>query len=248
MAIKTIRPTTEVEAVNIILESIGEAPIPLDSDPGSLAEADANIEVAVGTLRETTREVLANGWRFNTLLGFELSPVAQYPWTDTSGATTTLNIFKLPEDALAWAATKCPQMEGLDLIERRSLKYTEGNPPAPVKVLFDRVRNRDGAEAGRYPHLYLDIVTSVDFEDMPETARRFATVVAARRVAQRVPVSDVQVGFSTNEERAALRALKRDQGETRALNLFNTYDAYWIAGKRPLAGIGYSSIVYPGGA
>lgn len=243
--ISMIRPTTELEAINIMLGSIGESPLPSDADLSDLADADLNVEAAVGILRETTREVLTAGWRFNTLTGFELEPVDTYDWSDTSGATTTLNIFKLPDDILAWVSTKCPEMLGVDLIERRALKYTEGGEKP--KVLFDRIRNRDGVDASRYPVIYLDSVFSCDFEDMPEPARRYSTIVASRRLAQRVPVNQLQVMFSEGDEMAALRVLKRTEGITKPLNIFKTVDAYELAGRRPLGGGGYYTRVYPGG-
>lgn len=244
--IVTIRPTTELEAVNVMLGAIGEAPLAAGADLTALSADDANVEQAVNILRETVREVLAAGWRFNTLTGYELAPeVATHSWVDTDGQTTTINIFKVPDDWLAWLQTPCSEMRGLDLIERRSLQYEETG--SPVMVLFDRAKNRDGAEASVYPFLYLDPVFSVNFTDMPECARRYATVVAARRLAERVPVSQIQAAFSEKAEYAALRVLKREQGEVKPLNLFHTGDAYETLGRRPYGGGGYNARVFPGG-
>jgi hypothetical protein len=242
--VNTIRPTTEVEAINVMLGAIGEAPLPSAADLVALSAADSNVESAVGILRETVREVLTAGWRFNLLTGYELIPFATYAWVDTAGATTTLNIFKVPTDVLAWKATPCQQMRDLDLVERVSLKYTEATFKVPV--IFDRVRNRDGAALATYPHLYIDALFASDFLNMPESARRYATVVASRRLAQRLPVSSQQAEFSRADEMAALRVLKREHGLLTPLNLFSTFDAFDIGGRRRSPSGGFMARVYPG--
>lgn len=246
--ITTIRPSTEQQAVNVILGAIGEAPISETDNLTTLSNNDANVEVAVKLLKEATRDLLTAGWRFNTLTGYEIAPTATYSWTDTDGATTVLNVFKRPTDALAWKQTKCSQMQGIELVERRSIKYTEA--AAKVMVLFDRIRNRDGVEQSTYPYLYLDLINACDFEDMPESARKYATIVAARRMAQRGPVSQVQAAFTQSDEAFALRTLRREQGLSQQLNLFQTAETVEMAGRRPgtLSGGGFSGIVYPGGA
>jgi hypothetical protein len=242
--ITTIRATTEVEAVNVMLGAIGEAPLAPNTDLS--AATDTNVEMAIGILRETVREVLAAGWRFNTLSGYELAPTAQYAWVDTDGVSTTLNVFKLPASVLAWKPTPCSENLDLNLVEFPSLKYTESGQP--VNVLFDRVKNRDGAEASRYPFIYIDPVFARDFVQLPEEARRYATVVAARRFCGRVPASESQAAFTQADEFAALRVLKRAHGLQKRSNLFQTADAWEQLGRRDSFGGGYSVRVFPGGA
>lgn len=244
--ITTIRPTTEVEAVNVMLGAIGEAPLASGADLAALSLTDGNIESAVGILKESVRDVLTAGWRFNTLTGYEIAPTATYSWLDTAGVTTLLNVFKVPAWVLAWKVTPCSQMFGLDIVEGPSLKYTEAS--ASVMVLFDRVRNRDGFANPTYPYLYLDVVRSLDFVQMPESARKAATIIAARRLCQRVPASAEQASFTQQDEAAALRALKREQGIPKQLNLFETSDAQDILGRRPMTGGGFNTTVYRGGA
>ncbi len=244
--ITTIRPTTEVQAVNVMLGAIGEALLADAADLSSLSGTDDNIKSAVEILKESVREVQTAGWRFNTLTGQEIGPTTTYVWPDTDGVNTTLNIFKVPVGVLAWKMTKCSEMQGADLIERRSFKYTEAS--AAVMVLFDRWKNRDGLEASRYPYIYLDAVLAHDFVDMPESARRLATIMAARRLAQRVPASDLQAAFTERDETQALRILKREQGLQQDLNFFDTVDGWNQKGQRPDYGGGFYTKVYPGGA
>ncbi|WJY17673.1 hypothetical protein QQS45_08430 [Alteriqipengyuania flavescens] len=61
--------TTELEAVNSMLASIGQSPVPGLDDSGI---EDANR--ARDTLRATTRGVLTRGYDFNTDEGYELRP------------------------------------------------------------------------------------------------------------------------------------------------------------------------------
>lgn len=241
--ITTIRPTTEQQAVNIMLGAIGEDLI--DEATNLAVSTDANVLNAVAILKETVRELLTAGWRFNTLTGYEIAPTSTYSWTDTAGATALLNVFKVPVDVLAWTQTPCSKMAGIELVERLSLKYTE--TVAKVMVLFDRVKNRDGVLSTTYPYIYLDAAFAFDFEKMPECARKYAAIASARRLAQRVPASSLQTQFTQMDEGAALRVLKREQGLVKALNLFQTADAYDMGGRRPFTGGGFSTTVYPGG-
>lgn len=56
-----LAPTTELEAVNAMLRSIGEAPI------ATLTDIDVpDVEIALTTLRSVSREVQVRGWDFNT--------------------------------------------------------------------------------------------------------------------------------------------------------------------------------------
>lgn len=245
--ITTLRPSTELQAVNVMLGAIGEAPLDAGSNLTTLSTDNATIHAAVEILTESVREVLTAGWRFNTLTGFEIAPDAVYDWEDTEGVTTELNVFKAPTWVLAFKQTKCTKMAGVEIIETPSLAYTEGDPPASVMVLFDRVKNRDGLESSRYPFVYLDVIRAVDFTQMPESARRYATIMASRRFAQRLPSSDLQAAFTQQDESQSLRVLKREQGLNQTVNFLDTVDGYNQRGQRPDRGGGFFTRVYPGG-
>lgn len=65
----TNRVTTELDAINTLLATIGETPI--NSLVGALP---ADVAVAVNTLRETLLEVQLEGWHFNTEEDYPLVP------------------------------------------------------------------------------------------------------------------------------------------------------------------------------
>lgn len=60
--------TTELEAINVMLACVGEAPINT-----LLGDLPASIQIAVDLLRETSRSVQKKGWSFNTEDDYELS-------------------------------------------------------------------------------------------------------------------------------------------------------------------------------
>jgi len=63
-------PTTELEAVNAMLSTIGEAPV------SSLASGLLDAETAETILNDVSREVQSMGWNFNTEEDFPASPNA----------------------------------------------------------------------------------------------------------------------------------------------------------------------------
>ena len=60
--------TTELEAVNIMLAAIGEAPI--NSLTGTVP---VDVRLAQSTLNEVNKEVQSEGWSFNTEINVELT-------------------------------------------------------------------------------------------------------------------------------------------------------------------------------
>ena len=63
-----ITPTTELEAVNAILASVGESPV--QSLDGDFVDA----ELAQNLLTQVSRQVQVQGWSFNTEYDFPLTP------------------------------------------------------------------------------------------------------------------------------------------------------------------------------
>jgi len=202
--------------------------------------------MALNVLSKSAREVLTEGWKFNTRYGFELTPDAQYVWTDHAGKETTLNVFKPPVGFLSWELTVCPENGDLDMIVAPSVGYRELGQP--VQVLFDRTYNRDGADAQRYTGVYIDGIVAVPFEEMPESARRYISVKAARQFSAQTVGAPELVTFNERDEIAALRILKREQGnKTNPNMLTNSVSAWGWFGGRPYWSSGSQRRVYRGG-
>jgi hypothetical protein len=224
--ITNISPTTELQAVNAMLAAIGESPV---STLDGATQAD--VQMALNELLTATRELQNTPWRFNFEQGFEVAPAAMTLWTDSQNNTTGLNIFKVPSNVSSWRMTFCTENGDLDLVQRPGKQYIEDGDPVPI--LYDRAHNRDGADAETYPFVYLDIIYSFNFEDLPETARRYITVVAARRFIQSVDGSTELYGFTARDEAIARRNFLRDQSEDQELNMLNTATAFMMLGARP---------------
>ena len=60
MATPTYATSTELDAVNSVLMSVGESPV------NTLSTQSPEVSIAQNTLRQIAREVLAEGWVFNT--------------------------------------------------------------------------------------------------------------------------------------------------------------------------------------
>lgn len=227
--ITNIVPTTELEAINAMLAACGEAPLPTGTDLSTATQAD--VEMAINILRNTTREVLAMGWKFNTSVGYEVAPTATYNWVDTNGVTTALKIFLPPAGMLGFKPQKIQSQSGANLVDSEimlSRKYTPG-----TKVFYDRWRSRDGFPADMHPYLYINPVWAVNFENMPETARHYVTKKAARGLIESGIGSDTLSTFVKRDEAVALRSLKRDQGEEEEYNFLQTADVMRGRGGRP---------------
>lgn len=242
-------PTTELEAVNTMLIAIGQPPLPPATNLATNTNAD--VVMALDTLLKVTREVLNAGWRFNTRLGIELRPLAVVPapvWTSRDGnKQVTLNIFSITgKSFITWKMTKCVENGYLDMVETAPTTPVPGFPTH--NILFDRTFNREGADAQRFPVVYLDAVLSMQFEQMPESARRYAALRAARQFTTQSVGSPELAQFTAEDEMAALRILKREQGVTEKLNLLhNSLDAWGWAGGRPMIGSGSNRQVFMGG-
>lgn len=236
--IENLVATTELEAVNAMLASIGEAPI---DDLDVAATTMADVRIAVSILRATARDVQTEGWRFNSEFGLQVENSGSYTRVDTDGTSTVLSIFKPPAGLVKFEMSRSEDQQGdryTDAVIRPSKEYQES--AKPVLVFYDRARNRDGWDATERVYLYIDAVFLFNFEHLPETARNYIVVKASRRFAQRVAGSAELSSFSSNDELTALRGLKRDQGEPDDYNIFDNMDTYKHIGQRPRGPSGVS--------
>lgn len=226
--ITNLAATTELEAVNAMLAAIGESPI-TDLDAG---QALVDVEKATNELRNATRDVQTTPWQFNTRFQVPLSPAGTTAWTDPDGTAYTLNVFTPPAKLASFtpSPTAAQNRRGLplDLAILPSVVYTPG-----TLVFVDRTFNRDGLIQADFPKLYLDISYWLDFTQLPESARRYITILAGRRFIAHVLGSTDLVGFEERDEMQALRTLRREHGMEDTYNMFDTPDMARYFGGRP---------------
>jgi len=177
-----LSPTTELEAVNEILTSIGESPV------NKLGSGLADAEAAEAQLKAVSRKFQSNGWSFNTEVGMVLSP-------DIKG------IVELPNNTLALDEVIG---EGNDLVMR-------GNK------LYDRVSHTFAIGRG----VRCNITIMLAFEDLPEPARAYIILKAARSYQDRMVGAADLHGYQREDEEKAWFAFVETEIEQSDFNLFN---------------------------
>jgi len=185
--------TTQLEAVNVLLATIGESPVnTLNSGLVEASEAEQ-------TLANVNREVQAIGWSYNTDLGYTLTPNA-------SGE------LQLPTNCLHVDTTSLRKSTDSDLVQR-GLR------------LYDRVRNTYVIEKS----IDVDMVVLLEFEELPESARRYITIRSARLLQDRYLSSEALHTFNTIDERNAWNNLLQIESEVEDFNIFDNYAPNEIA-------------------
>ena len=235
--------TTELEALNGMLASIGEAPV-LQAELETPTQPD--VTMAVNILTDTHREVLSMGWRFNTEFGFQIAANgAPYSWTGSDGETATLLVFEAPSDLLAFEMTQTSKMyPDQDIVIRTPRDTHDPALAEGTRIFYDRNQNRDGFESSVLDEdsLYIEGVFSEDYEDCPEEVRRYVMVKATRRFQASSMGSEKLDTFTQRDEFLALRNLKRAQGKTERYNIFNNAGTASIVGRRYRRRLGFGRL------
>jgi len=166
----TAAATTELEAVNIMLASIGESPI--NTLTGTLP-VDARIAQSI--LSENNKAVQSEGWSFNT----EINVVLVKDSSDNIALAN--NIIRVDPNIHDHPSVDAIQ-RGLKLYDRKNHKYT-----------FD-------------DDLKCTVVYYLDFDEIPEPARRYILIKAARIFIDRT-VGDQSLRTYTQQDEVRARAV-----------------------------------------
>jgi len=167
-------PTTEIEAVNAMIRTIGMSPAT------SLDVADVDVQQAVDTLRDISRQVQSAGWDFNTEKDYSLSPNAD-------------NFIVIPPNIVTVEVRKCE----MDVVQR-------GNR------LYDRKAHSFEFQTT----LKAKVVMMFAFEELPQVARSYVAVRAARVFQDNAEgLADAHT-YSAQDEMAAWVALQNYEAET----------------------------------
>ena len=105
MPFPTYAVSTELDAVNQILSSVGQAPVT------TLDLQNPEVSIAVNTLREQSKQVQLEGWSFNTERKYELV------------RNSTTNEIAFPPTALALDANVEYHQDRYDLVKRSGKLY-----------------------------------------------------------------------------------------------------------------------------
>ena len=132
-----VAATTELEAINIMLAAIGEAPI------NSLTDTlPVDARTAQNTLTEVNKEVQSEGWSFNTEIDVTLTR------DGSNQINLPINVFRVDAN-IHQHPTIDPIQRGLKLYDRQNNKY-EFDDDLICTVVYFRDFNEITEQARRY--------------------------------------------------------------------------------------------------
>jgi hypothetical protein len=171
---QTLAALTELEAINIMLSTIGESPISsLSAD-----QSTVDVGIAQSVLREVSIQVQEEGWQFNTEINWSMVP------------TFGIGEILIPQN--------CIQIDTVGP-DRDTDVAMRGNR------LYDRVNHTFIFKKS----LSVNMVLLLAFTDLPQAARHYINVRAARVFQQRVVGSDTLGSFTARDEMLARASLKK---------------------------------------
>lgn len=181
--------TTRLEAVNHMLSTIGEAPVNT-----LIGDVNADVAIALDILSQTTKDVLATGWHFNTEHDYPLSRNGDNEIVLPAG------IIKVDMSPTASNA--------LNLVVRGTRLY---NLDDHTYKFTDDIR--------------ATVVLLMDFESIPQLARSYILLRAARVFQGKMMASTELAREATTSEIMALADLKRWDDEQSDRTIFDNYGA-----------------------
>ena len=174
--------------------SVGESPVNTITNVQS-----PEVVIAQKTLRQVCREVLAEGWIFNT--------ETQYPIDLDSN-----NHCLIPNNVLQIDLNHFKHLDDFNVVQRKD---------SGVKKLYDLYEHRFNFENTSESKLYCDIIWMQDFEDIPQVFRDYITVRACRIASNRM-VNNSETAELMSTDEALARALVVEYDANQAdYNIFN---------------------------
>jgi|TARA_R110002124_G_scaffold113845_3_gene268364 hypothetical protein len=170
-----------------------------ESPVNSLNSGLVEASQAEQTLNNVSRDFQAQGWAFNTEITFDLSPDAS-------------DMLTLPANCLHVDTIHTRMSSDTDLVQR-------GNK------MYDRIKNTYAIGTT----VSVDMVVLLDFEEMPETARRFVAIKASRILQDRVLGSESLHSYNSQDEMMAWNNMLQSELDVQDLNIFDNYETNKIA-------------------
>lgn len=174
--------TSELDAINTMLDCVGEAPVSSLEVSGL-----GDVAKAKQALDEVSREVQAGGWDFNTDEGYTL-PIDGDGFIQVAG-----NMLSLDTDG---------GDKSLRVTQRGSRLYDKDNRT----FVFTR-------------GLSCKVIWLFPWEDLPQPARQYIMIRAARRFTARSLGSEASHKFSEPDEFAALALFKDKEADNGDYNM-----------------------------
>ena len=154
---------------------------------------------AKNLLTEISREVQAAGWHYNSFYDYTLS-------RDTDNKIPLAdNIMRVDLDINKYNVTT------YDVIKRGGFLFNKKENT----YIFDQA-------------LDAKVILFLPFTELPENARRYITIRAARVFQDRLLGATTLHGFQARDEANALAILKQEEMDTADHSIFNNHDSYYI--------------------
>lgn len=196
-----LAPQTKLDAVNLMLDSIGQSSV--NSITGALPK---DVSKAVRRLDSALREVLTQGWSFNSDKEYEFTPDGT-------------NRIAVPSNAL-----QIESSYNLDYVPRY-----DATAPAGM-FLYDR-QKRSFNEWQEVT--YMDVVWAYEFEQIPEHARQYVAVKAARKFQSGIMGSQILHQFTREDESEAYATFRRVEKRQKKYNI-NKYSVALHRNRNPI--------------
>lgn len=201
---------TELEAVNMLLAVIGEAPIDKLGDTGTNEITDASL--ARKTLKEVSRDVQAEGWTWNTNFNVKITPDSKNQFLVD---TDTLSVLFYPD------------------------AYPDRQYVMRGAKVYDRYKNKFdfGDEVDQL--IISEQVMFLEWDNVPHTAQQYAAIRAARIYSDRFVNSNAVYVYTSQDEEYARAMLIRGEERNQDSNLLwgNDLGAGQGGGYLPMAGL-----------
>ena len=168
-------------------------------------------ESPVNTITSSTTTDVSIAIQILDNVSREVQSVGWHFNTDTNYklVKNTSNQIELPSNALR--VDNANQDAYFDLVERGRKLWDRENHTYTI--------NKD---------IRVNITWFLEFTDLPETARRYITIRAARIFQDRMLASETLHTFHQVDELQALSALKEHEGDTRDHSIFDNYSTYRV--------------------
>ena len=193
-----IMATSKLSAVNTLLAIIGEAPVSSLNPP-----LVGDVSLAERTLDEVSREVQGSGWSWNTALYDSIPLVA------STGHSN------LPSNTLA--------------VRFNPVSYPTQRFVLRGVKLFDRIKNSydlrgTTSTVNGNTNLGAEVIEELDWDSLPENARRYIMIRAGRMFANRSVTSASLESYTSADEEMALKTLKRTEDMAQNYNFISGPD------------------------
>ena len=185
-----IIPTTELDAINVMLSGIGESPVNT-----LIGEMTTDVSMARSILQEVSRQVQLEGWTWNTEHDF---PLAVNQYDEVNLPPNILRIF-----------FRVPDNRVLTVRGRRMYDVTNHTYKFTGQVRVDGC----------------SVTLMLEFEELPEAAKRYITLRALRIFQERTVGASALSTYQRDDEARSRGLLLAEERKVGRHNMLQGYTA-----------------------